>query len=60
MSQIYVRPFVVAAIAVFVVGHVVAQEVPDGTNYTARATFDAKAKNVTVVVQNSGHRPVGQ
>ena len=33
---------------------------PDGTNYNARTTFDAKAKNITVVVQNSGHRPVGQ
>jgi hypothetical protein len=33
---------------------------PDGTNYSAMTTFDAKAKHITVVVQNSGHRPVGQ
>ena len=33
---------------------------PDGTNYTAQTTLDAKAKNITVVVQNSGHRPVSQ
>ena len=33
---------------------------PDGTNYNAQTTFEAKAKNITVVVQNSGHRPVGQ
>ncbi len=30
---------------------------PDGTAYTARTTLDAKAKNITVVVENSGHRP---
>ena len=33
---------------------------PDGTNYNAQTTLEAKAKNITVVVQNSGHRPVGQ
>jgi hypothetical protein len=33
---------------------------PDGASYTAQTTLDAKAKNITVVVQNSGHRPVGQ
>lgn len=33
---------------------------PDGTNYTGQTTLNAKAKNITVVVQNSGHRPVGQ
>jgi hypothetical protein len=32
---------------------------PDGTSYTAQTTLDAKAKNVTVVVQKSGYRPVG-
>ena len=58
MSQIYVRPFVVAAIAVTL--NVQFAALPDGTNYNARTTFDAKAKNITVVVQNSGHRPVGQ
>ena len=33
---------------------------PDGTNYNAQTTLEAKAKHITVVVQNSGHRPVGQ
>jgi hypothetical protein len=33
---------------------------PDGTSYTAQTTFDAKAKNVTVVVQKSGYRPAGR
>jgi hypothetical protein len=32
----------------------------DGTSYTSQVTLDAKAKNVRVVIQNSGHRPVGQ
>ena len=32
----------------------------DGTGYSARTTFDAKAKNITVVVENSGHRPLAQ
>jgi len=31
---------------------------PDGTSYTAQTTLDATAKNVRVVIQNSGHRPV--
>lgn len=31
---------------------------PDGTNYNAQTTLEAKAKHITVVVQNSGHRPV--
>ena len=30
----------------------------DGTSYTAQTTLDATAKNVRVVVQNSGYRPV--
>ena len=30
----------------------------DGTGYSARTTLDAKAKNITVVVENSGHRPL--
>jgi len=33
---------------------------PDGASYNAQITLDAKAKNITVVIQNSGHRPVGQ
>jgi len=33
---------------------------PDGTNYNAQTTLDAKEKNIRVVIQNSGHRPVGQ
>ena len=31
---------------------------PDGTNYNAQTTLDAKEKNIRVVIQNSGHRPV--
>ena len=30
----------------------------DGTGYTARTTLDAKAKNIRVVLENSGHRPL--
>jgi len=30
----------------------------DGALYAAQSTLDAKAKNITVVIQNSGHRPV--
>lgn len=33
---------------------------PDGASYNQQITLDAKAKNITVVVQNSGHRPVRQ
>jgi hypothetical protein len=32
----------------------------DGTSYTAQTTLDAKAKNIRVVIQNSGHRPLAQ
>jgi hypothetical protein len=32
----------------------------DGTSYTAQTTLDAPAKKVRVVVQNSGHRPMGR
>lgn len=32
----------------------------DGTSYTARTTLEAKAKNIRVVVENSGHRPLAQ
>ena len=32
----------------------------DGTSYSAETTLDAKAKNIRVVVQNSGHRPLTQ
>jgi hypothetical protein len=32
----------------------------DRTSYTAQTTLDAKAKNIRVVVQNSGHRPLTQ
>ncbi|RPH61363.1 MAG: hypothetical protein EHM89_07375 [Acidobacteria bacterium] len=31
---------------------------PDGTSYTAQTTLDAKAKNIRVVIENSGHRPL--
>jgi hypothetical protein len=30
----------------------------DGTSYTAKTTLEAKAKNITVVIENSGHRPL--
>jgi hypothetical protein len=30
----------------------------DGTGYAARTTLDAKAKNIRVVLENSGHRPL--
>jgi hypothetical protein len=32
----------------------------DGTSYTAQTTLDAKAKNIRVVVENSGHRPLSK
>ena len=33
---------------------------PDGALYAGQTTLEAKAKNITVVIQNSGHRPVQQ
>jgi len=33
---------------------------PDGTSYVAKTTFDAKAKNITVTVENAGHKPIGR
>ncbi len=33
---------------------------PDGTTYTAQTTLDAPAKNIRVVIENSGYRPVTQ
>jgi hypothetical protein len=33
---------------------------PDGAIYAGQTTLEAKAKNITVVVQNSGHRPVAR
>ena len=30
----------------------------DGTSYTSQTTLEAKAKNIRVVIQNSGHRPL--
>ena len=33
---------------------------PDGAIYAAQTTLDAKAKNITVVIQNSGYRPVSK
>jgi hypothetical protein len=32
----------------------------DGTSYTAQTVLEARAKNIRVVVQNSGHRPLAQ
>ena len=33
---------------------------PDGALYAAQTTLDASAKNIKVVIQNSGHRPVSR
>lgn len=33
---------------------------PDGTSYVAKTTFDAKAKNITVTIENAGHKPIGK
>lgn len=33
---------------------------PDGAIYAAQTTLDVKAKNITVVIQNSGHRPAAR
>jgi hypothetical protein len=33
---------------------------PDGALYAEQTTLDATAKNITVVIRNSGHRPVRQ
>jgi hypothetical protein len=33
---------------------------PDGALYAGQTTLEAKAKNIKVVVQNSGYRPVQQ
>ncbi len=33
---------------------------PDGALYAAQTTLDAKAKNIKVVITNSGHRPVAR
>jgi hypothetical protein len=32
----------------------------DGALYAAETKLDAKAKNITVVIQNTGHRPVSK
>jgi hypothetical protein len=32
----------------------------DGTSYTAQTTLEAKAKNIRVVIENSGHRPLAK
>jgi hypothetical protein len=32
----------------------------DGTSFTAQTTLEAKAKNIRVVVENSGHRPLAK
>ena len=32
----------------------------DGTSYNAQVALEAKAKNIRVVVENSGHRPLAQ
>ncbi len=35
-------------------------DLPDGTTYQAASTLDATAKNISVKIENSGHRPVSQ
>jgi hypothetical protein len=32
----------------------------DGTSYTSQTTLEAKAKNIRVVIENSGHRPLAK
>jgi hypothetical protein len=32
----------------------------DGTSYNAQTTLDVKAKNIRVVIENSGHRPLSK
>ena len=32
----------------------------DATSYVARTTLEAAAKNITVVVENTGHRPLAR
>ena len=31
---------------------------PDGTSYVAKTTLDAKAKNITVTIENGAHKPI--
>ncbi|MBP1601577.1 MAG: hypothetical protein H6Q06_1728 [Acidobacteria bacterium] len=33
---------------------------PDGAIYAGQTTLEAKAKNITVAIQNSGYKPVTQ
>ena len=33
---------------------------PDGALYAAQTTLDAKEKNIQVVIQNAGHKPVAK
>ena len=33
---------------------------PDGAFYAAQTTLDAKAKNIQVVITNSGHKPMAK
>ena len=33
---------------------------PDGAIYAAQTTLEAKAKNITVVIRNSGHKPASR
>lgn len=33
-------------------------QLPDGTSYSSRSILDAKSKQIKVVVENSGHRPL--
>ena len=40
--------------------NVVFAALEDGTSYTSKTTLDAKAKNITVVVSNSGYKKMAQ
>jgi len=40
--------------------NVAMNSLPDGTTYTAQTTLDAKAKNIRVVIQNAGYKPMAQ
>jgi hypothetical protein len=36
------------------------RSLPDGALYAGQTTLEAKAKNITVVIQNAGHRPAAK
>ena len=52
------KHFWMAGIAVASLATVVAAHTQRPSLYAAQTTLDAKAKNIRVVIQNAGHRPV--